>query len=286
MMCGQRIRTVLAVPALAGFLLSVAAPVAAQPADDPNPGALTFTGLFDIPTVYVFRGIVQETDPGFTSQPAGDLGIAFYSGDGGIKSAGVNFGVWNSLQTGSSGSDGPTERLHYEEDFYATLALGFGAGVSLGTTFTAYSSPNGMFTTVEELSFRVSKAHMLNPYGILAFELSDDGQADAGSSKGSYLELGVGPAFPLGQTGVTLTTPVKLGLSLSDYYEGPDGDEAFGFFDIGAQLTLPLKGVPSRFGSWNIHGGVDFFFLGDTTRLFNEDSSTKVVGLFGFGVTY
>src|SRR5262245_2465619 len=124
MMCGGRFGLVLAGGALAGLLVS-AAPAAAQAADDPNPGALTFTGLYDIPTVYVFRGIVQETDPGFTSQPAGDLGIALHSGDGGVKSVGVNFGVWNSLQTGSSGSDGPTGRLHYEEDFYATLGLGF-----------------------------------------------------------------------------------------------------------------------------------------------------------------
>ena len=117
--------------------------------------------------------------------------------------------------------------------------------------------------------------------------MSDDGQADAGTSKGTYLELGVGPSWPLGESGVTLTTPVKLGLSLSDYYEGPDGDETFGFFDIGAQLMLPLTGVSSKFGSWNIHGGVDFLFFGDTTRLFNNDSSeNKVVGLFGIGVTY
>jgi hypothetical protein len=278
---------VLAGAALAGALFSTAAPAAAQTGADPNPGALTFTGLFDIPTVYVFRGLVQEIDPGFTSQPAGDIGLALLSSDGGVKSVGINFGVWNSLQTGSSGSDGPTGKLHYEEDFYATLALGFGAGFSVGTTFTAYTSPNGMFTTVEELSFRVSKAHRLSPYGVLAFELSDDGQADAGTSKGTYLELGIGPVWPVGQTALTLTTPVKLGLSLGNYYEAPGVEEDnFGFFDIGAQLTLPLSGVASRFGSWNIHGGVDFYFLGDTTRLFNEDESSKVVGLFGIGVTY
>ena len=286
MMCGQRIQRVLAGAALAGSLVSMAAPAAAQPASDPNPGALTFTGLFDIPTVYVFRGIVQETDPGFTTQPAGDLGIALHSGDGGIKSVGVNVGVWNSLHTGSSGSDGPTERLHYEEDFYATLGLGFGKGFALGTTFTAYSSPNGMFTTVEELSFKFSQVNRFAPYATLAFELSDDGQADAGTSKGTYLELGVGPTWPIGSSGFSVTTPVKLGLSLSNYYEGPDGDEAFGFFDIGVQTTIPLSKVGSQFGSWNIHGGVDFLFLGDTTRLFNDDSSTKVVGLIGIGLSY
>ena len=96
----------------------------------------------------------------------------------------MNFGVWNSLHTGSSGSDGPSGKLHYELDFYTTLSLGFGGGFSLGTTYTAYTSPNSMFTTVKELSFKVSKAHMLAPYGVLAFEIGGDesGQADGGHS--------------------------------------------------------------------------------------------------------
>ena len=35
----------------------------------PNPGALTFTGYLDVPSVYVFRGIVQEADPKLTLFP-------------------------------------------------------------------------------------------------------------------------------------------------------------------------------------------------------------------------
>src|SRR5207344_2453733 len=141
--------------AIAGIVMTVAmlalSPRPALAQNDPNPGALTFTGVFDVPTVYVFRGITQELDPGFTMQPAGDLGIALTSGDGGLKSSAVNFGVWHSLQTGSTGSDGPSEKLHYEEDFYATLGLGFAKSISLGTTFTAYTSPNAGFNTVKEL---------------------------------------------------------------------------------------------------------------------------------------
>jgi hypothetical protein len=283
---GRRLRNAVALVAL----LLVAAPAMAQ--DDPNPGALTFTGAVDVlPGVpYIFRGIVQESDPKLTLWPYADLGIALMSGgDGGLSSVGVNFGVWNSLQTGSSGSDGPTDRLHYEEDFYATLALGFNGGVSLGTTFTAYTSPNGMFTTVEELSFKVSKAHMLSPYGVLAFEMGETGQADAGANKGTYLELGVGPSWPLGGGAATFTVPVKIGMSLKDYYEGPAGDQKFGFFDIGGLVTVPLSGVPSQFGSWNFHAGADvLFFPGEDSvlRLLNDGESSKVVGLFGIGLSY
>jgi len=290
---GQGLRAVLAAAVLA---LGTAGPALAQAAADPNPGALTFTGGFDIlPGVpYIFRGLVQESDPKLTMWPYADLGIALASGDGALSSVGVNFGVWNSLQTGSSGSDGPTERLHYEEDFYATLALGFKGGISLGTTFTAYSSPNGMFTTVEELSFKISKAHMLAPYGVLAFEMGDSGSADGGENNGTYLELGVGPSWPLAGGAATVAVPVKVGLSLSNYYEGPEGDTTFGFFDIGGLLTVPIKKIPSQFGSWNFHAGADvLYYPGEDSvlRLLNANEngdprSSRVVGLFGIGVTY
>jgi hypothetical protein len=271
----------------AAVTLGVSANARAQAAaDDPNPGAITFTGGLDAPSVYVFRGILQEADPKLTLWPYGDIGLALASGDGGVKSVGLNFGVWHSLQTGSSGSDGPSGRIHYEEDFYTTLSLGFGGGVTVGTTFTAYTSPNAMFGTVKELSFKVAKTHMLSPYGVLAFELSDNGQADAGLRKGTYLELGVGPAFPLGGGKATLTVPVKVGLSLKDYYELGGTDNKFGFFDIGGLITLPLSGVASRFGSWNIHGGVDVLVFGDTTKAINSGDSSKIVGLIGIGVGY
>lgn len=62
--------------------------------------------------MYVFRGLVQERDPKLTLSPYGDLGFALKSSDGRTR-VGVNVGVRNILQTGSSGSAGFTEHLHY-----------------------------------------------------------------------------------------------------------------------------------------------------------------------------
>lgn len=292
---GLWLRSVLVVTLTIGTWMGAAGTAYAQ--NDPNPGALTFTGGLDFPTLYFFRGIRQETDAGLTMWPFGDLGIALHSADEGLRSAAVNIGVWNSLHTGSSGSDGPSGKLHYELDFYTTLSLGFGGGVSLGTTYTAYTSPNNMFTSVKELSFKVSKAHMLAPYGVLAFEMGGDesGQADGGhfigGSKGTYLELGVGPSWALGDGVATLAVPVKLGMSLSDYYERLDEngtltDSGFGFFDIGGLLTFPLTKVSSSYGSWNFHAGIDFLMFGDTTKAANLGDGNAVVGLFGIGLTY
>ena len=256
-------------------------------ATDPNPGNLTVTGGLDFPTEYMFRGILQEADPKLTMWPFVDLGYTLFSGDGGVKSVGVNVGLWNSLHTGSSGSDGPFDKLWYEEDFYTTLTLGFGGGMSLATTYTAYTSPNTMFRNVKEVSFKVSVAQRFAPYALFAFELGDTDSAGAdGGDPGTYLELGIGPSWPLAGGKATVAIPVKLGMSLGDYYQGPDGDSTFGFFDIGALLTIPLGGQPSSFGSWNFHAGVDFFALGDTTKFFNEDNGNKIVGLVGFGLSY
>jgi hypothetical protein len=276
----------VAVSAMAMAIAVSGAAFAQQPAapPDPNPGALTFTGGLDVPTRYVFRGLNQEADSKLTLFPYGDIGIALFSGDGGVKSASVNFGVWNSLNTGTSGTGGLTEKLHYEEDFYATLNLGFAQGFSLATTYTAYTSPNGSFGTVQELAFKVAKSHWLSPYGLIAFEL--DGQADGGSNEGTYLELGVGPSWPLGGGKATLAVPVKVGFSLKDYYEGPDGDEKFGYFDVGGVITLPLTPATSKFGAWSVKGGVEVYAFGDTPKLFNAGDGAKVVATFGVGVVY
>jgi hypothetical protein len=253
-------------------------------AADPNTGALTFTGGLDVPSKYVFRGLVQEADSKLTLFPYGDLGIALFSGDGGVKSASVNIGIWNALMTGSSGSDGPREKLHYEQDFYTTLNLGFAHGISLGTTYTAYTSPNGMFNPVHELAFKVAKSHWLSPYGLIAFEL--DGQADGGLNEGTYLELGVAPAWSFAEGKASVSVPTKFGFSMSDYYEGPDGDSKFGYFQIGGLVTVPVSSASSKFGVWSIKGGIDIYAFGDTTKLFNNDDRGKVVASFGVGVVY
>jgi uncharacterized protein (TIGR02001 family) len=266
----------------------VSAPGSAQTASPHNQGALTFTGGLDVPSIYYFRGFRQERDPNVTLWPFADLGIRFRSGDGLFDRIGVNLGTWNSLNTGSSGSDGPSQGLHYEEDFYATLSVGLGSNLGLGATYRAYTSPNNMATTVKEASLKLARSGWLAPYGLVAFELSDNGQADSGTSKGTYVEFGASPSWTWKK--LTLSGPMRLGLSAKDYYEGREGDTPFGFFDVGGLVTFPL-GVPERFGSWNVHGGGNYLLLGDTTEARNIDqdgniSGRAVVTIFGVGVSY
>jgi hypothetical protein len=255
----------------------------------PNSGNITFTSNFELlpGTAYVFRGITQESDPQVTMWPSGDVGFALHSSDkGSLRTVSVNTGIWNSLHTGSSGLDGPSGKLHYEEDYYATLTLAF-SKASFATTYTAYTSPNGGFGTTQEIAFKISPTYRYGPYALLAQELS--GGADAGPNEGTYLELGLaGPSWGLRAGKFSVAVPVKLGLSLHDYYEHPitGEDHAFGFFDIGVLVTIPISKVSSSYGSWNFHIGGDILWLGDTTKYFNNDESTKGLFSFGFGFTY
>ena len=274
-------------------LILASTPAWAQDAPaDPNPGALTVTGSIDFLNQYMFRGIRQNST-GFVTWPAVDLGIAAYSGDGGLKSVGINFGTWNSLHSGDTGSDGPSGKLWYESDFYATVGFGFGGGTSFSTTYTAYTSPNSGFTTVKEISFKLGvddSAYLgkaaVKPYLIIAQEFGTDiatGQADGGDNAGTYMEIGFAPGYAGSRA--SLAIPIKVGFSLSDYYELAGEDNKFGFFSIGALATVPLGGTTS-FGAWNVHGGVEYQALGTTTEFFNGGDSSQVIGSFGIGFSY
>jgi hypothetical protein len=278
-------------------LILASTPVWAQetaPSKDPNPGALTITGAVDFLNQYMFRGIRQNST-GFATWPTVDLAFAAYSSDGALKGVGINFGTWNSLHSGDTGHDGPSGKMWYESDFYATLGFGFGGGASLSTTYTAYTSPNSGFTTVKEIMFKFAvddTSHLhkgaVKPYVIIGQEFGTDvatGQADGGAEAGTYMELGIGPAYAGSKFGIAF--PVKVGLSLSNYYEDPltGQDEKFGFFSIAGIATVPLGGT-TNFGAWNLHGGVEYQALGTTTKFFNGGESNQVIGSFGIGFSY
>jgi hypothetical protein len=274
------------------LLVTVVAGVTAGPAAAQTKRA-TFNGAIDFPTVYFFRGIRQEADPKFTTFVAGDLGISLLAdGSGGVKTAGINVGTWNAFLTGTSGSEPLADSPFYESDLYASLTLGFGGGISFTPMFTAYTSPNDVFTTVKEVSFKVAHGSKYAPYGLVAFELGgdDSGQADGGQfgdgKKGTYLELGIGPSWPVAGGKATVGVPIKLGLSLKDYYEHPitGEDSKFGYIDAGVLITVPFA------QKFNVHGGVNFLGLGDTNAFFNGDEdgdrSSWVIASVGLGFTF
>lgn len=267
---GNWMRRVAAVALLvAGVVGWTAAPASAQSAA--NSGAITLAGSLDAGSAYFRRGIPQD-DTGVILWPAIEGGVAL------SEALTVRVGSWNSLHTGDRGLDGPTGRLWYASEFYGSVTYTAG-GTNIGASYTAFTSPNGAFASVQEVAVTVSRGGRYRPYALLSQEVR--GQLDAGLEKGRYLELGAAPTFG---SGLSLAIPVKAGFSLGDYYEGLAGDERFGFFSVGARVSRSLAQA-SKYGRWNIHGGVEYVMLGDRNEL-QFGSASTVIGSAGIGFSY
>jgi hypothetical protein len=272
-------------------MLAAAAPVNAQQGSSTEPGRVDAAASIDFVNQYVFRGVRQNSD-GIAMWPAIGVGMTVLSGDGALKRVRVGGGFLSSLHTGDTGAGGPTGRAWYESRVSGSVALHFAGAVSLETSYTAFTSPNEMFTTVKEVTVkgaiegrRMPGGLALDPYVLAAFELGADpgeGQLDGGQRAGKYLELGIEPKFAIGR--VTLSTPVAVGLSMSDYYELAMNDHAFGFTTIGGVVTMPLR-QSSAFGSLSVRGSVRYGVLGMTTTAFNGGDGSFVAGSIGLALS-
>jgi len=254
---------------------------------------LVVTGGLDVVNQYNFRGIRQNTE-GVSTWPYVDFGLTPFRGTGGLKTITVNLGSWNAFNSQINDDDFGTGNKWYESDFYGTLGFGF-SKASLGFTYTSYTSPADLFGHVKELSIKLSADDSaalgkgaMKPYALVAFELTDtqdDGrptQADGGASKGTYLELGIAPGYAASKAG--LAFPVKVGLSLSDYYEFGGEDDTFGYFSIAGIVTIPLGAHA------NIHGGAEFQAFGDSVKEYNKFGDgpdySGTTGIYSIGLGF
>jgi len=192
----------------------------------------------------------------------------------------ADVGGWDSIHSTAPAGN------WYESDYYGSVTFTAGK-VKPGLLYTSYTSPADSFATVKELAGVVAfddsaSKFPLSPKIVLAFELGD-GEADGGTNKGTYLELGVRPTVKLAPK-ATLAIIVKTGLSVNHYYEGPTGNNGFGYMDTDLQLSVPL--VTGKSGTLEAHGGVDLYTLGDNLKLLNDGDTTKPVALIGFTYTY
>jgi hypothetical protein len=128
----------------------------------------------------------------------------------------------------------------------------------------------------------------LNPSFLVAFEL--DGQADAGSQKGVYAQIGIAPGytfFPESAYPLAVSVPLSVGLSLKDYYEfGTGSDDTFGYFSGGVSVSVPLAFIPPAFGKWLVKGGVQVLYLGDNLKAINDGDRVQVIGTLGLAFAY
>lgn len=251
--------------ALRGLTLAaqpVAAPQAAPEADRKVTGVAGVD--FPFGGGYFFRGYRQEAEPAFTMQPFVDVAIPG-------ESVSFNVGSWNSIHTGSL-SD--ADASFYESDLYVAATVG-----KIKATYTGYFYPQIDSATIHELMLSTTIAHALNPSIAVAFEFSKASGAD----KGIYAEFGLAPAVPMGDDApVSITIPIKIGLSLKDYYYTDSGGNApLGYLSGG--LTLG-KSIGDKL---EVHGGVTVYGMtSESTKLLNNGDAAAVVASFGLSTSF
>jgi hypothetical protein len=272
----------------------------AKPAEEvtaPNTGRMSISAGVDWTSAYFFRGIKQETED-LILQPYGEVSFKLVENAGALTALSLTGGIWNSLQTGPTGSDSPTAsdpKIWYEFDGYVRLSAVLWEDLTIYALYTAYTSPNNAFGTVQELALGVSynDAKLLGPFALnpsllVAFEL--DGQADAGAQKGVYAQIGLAPGYTFFADSpypLAVSVPLAIGLSLSDYYEfGTGTDDTFGFFSGGVTVSVPLAFIPPAFGKWLIKGGVTVLYLGDNLKAVNDGDQVQVIGTLGLAFAY
>src|SRR5262249_31059005 len=153
-------------------------------------------------------------------------------------------GVWASFHTKETGAvDGPHSL--YETDLYPIISLEFAHNISLTTIYYFYTSPNGAFTTAQELNLKLAwddsetfGRFALQPWINLAIETKNTAFGD---HEGQGLQMGIEPTlWTFGEGGdypVTFSAPLELGLSINNYYEEEDGSEdTFGYFSFGISM--------------------------------------------------
>lgn len=276
-------RSVIRLVMLAAFVSLQAIPLFAQQARTLDTQGISVAGDIDFRNAYLFRGVRQD-DTGLVTWPSAEIGVPLHSADRGLTSARVRVGTFNSLHSGWTGSDGPAGKRWYESDVYTTLSLAFAKSLAIDTTYTSYHSPDKMFTNMKEIAFRASTdgpaigGASIKPYALAAFELDTKpgiGQLDGGFKAGRYLELGATPARSMRR--IRIAVPVRVGLSIGNYYELAGKDHAFGFVSAGGIATLPIT-------QWlNVHGGVEVDRLGETTKAFNAGNASKTIASIGVG---
>jgi hypothetical protein len=296
----------------AALLAQTGAPAwAADEPPPPNTGAFSFTGVFNIPTSYYFRGIAQS-NAGFQFQPYLELKVNLYEGGekdvltgGYVKAA--SFSHFQSVAA-------PIGTNYYEQDVYLTGGLAFFKRLTLEGGWNLYAYPGiGSAAQVQEVVGKVGfddsgvwpfklpgdQDFALSPYMLVAGETSGgaDGASPYGGKRGIYLEIGIDPGYAVDFSknwSARFHLPFVLGLSLDKYYEVATAtgvtDKTFGFADLGFVVDVPLRFVPARYGKWTFSGGPHLLWLGSNNKLLagppnaNALNGLNVTGGTGFEV--
>jgi hypothetical protein len=271
------------------LVLGLSSPAVAE--DEPES---RFSGVIQLDTTnaYFFRGILQERE-GIIFEPWTELYYNLYSSeDGFLRDVTIGGGMWMSWQSERTLATEDPQWL-YETDYYPLLSLGFANNLTLTTVYYFYTSPNGAFSTTQELNFKLAwddsdafGKWAMAPWVNVAIEMEN---TSFGADRGTGLQLGVAPTLYTAENDAfTLTAPVEAGFSIEDYYENADGsgNHFFGYASVGLLASIPLTFMPEGAGEWSLGLGAKYFIFNEILENANRGKSTYPVGTLSLGVAF
>lgn len=244
-------------------------------------GDLAVSGI----SQYISRGLVLNNQ-GVINQNYADLYLALYQSDTSFLSkVQLNLGIWfdldpHSTQAGTATAGGGTTLpWFYEFDFTPGFSFTLAKIITISPSYYVFTSPASAFRTFEGLNINIGLddtkflgAFALHPSFTYLRELHN--KAGDGADQGNYFEVGITPSVPLGP--VTVSLPVTAGFGTDQFYGNNDG---FGFVTPGVQVAVPLKFIPSAYGTYTFTTFYKFYYLGDDLSNFNTKVGPTPAGL-------
>lgn len=244
---------------------------------------MNFIGGFDFLSAFYWRGIVQEND-NFILQPWFNLTAGGVAGGDFVQNLDIGVQNWNSIELNPGGQS--------DDWFRSDLLFEFSMDMSdewkIQPYYGWYKSPENNFNTITELGVNVTFRDEggWNPSATLAFEL--EGQADGIAPSGTFLGLGIAPETTAGDD-IDISFPIRVGLSLGDYYQNPnnnDEDDFFGYAEAGIDVRIPFEIFPSEYGDWTFNLGLHVLYLGDAAAALNNDTEVELFGYAGVSFVF
>lgn len=265
-----------------GTALPVSAQNEEQPPERPSADRMWVLGQIVVPGRYYYRGFVQERD-GFIVQPAFRIGADLYEKeDAALSRVAGLVGFRASFHEEKTLADDNGNESWYEADLLAGVQFELFERLEADLLYASVTSPNGAFDTIEEINLNMTFDDAGLWPGSFAVQPLVNIKTEIGTSaftapRGTLLQLGMEPGFnPFESRTLPLRVsfPVEVGISLDNYYFLPEPlageDDTFGYAQVGASLTMPLFFISPDYGQWAMQVGVDYIYLGDNLKTFNQ----------------
>jgi hypothetical protein len=168
-----------------------------------------------------------------------------------------NLNVWSDINDNvPSGIGGHLQ----EVDINTGFGYNFGSGVSGSVTFGAWSYA-GDVEEVLDLGLGFDDTGLIipdfafNPHITWHNRISGNGSQKIGSA----VALSVGPSFPLGSSGFSLTIPAGVTFFTTKDFQG-GSESGYGYSYFGGSLATPLSFIPASYGAWSTNFDLIAYF--------------------------